>query len=132
MGDAPPGRFSDDAFLDALRHAGDPHADAAVAALIADGGTAAIGPTVRLLGANDTPLPADAPAPLKAFVDASPGLGPDADLPRLRRGGLAFYRNAVPSVLVLLASSLPRGYGAPCLCEILSMSRDLERHPYGR
>jgi hypothetical protein len=35
-------------------------------------------------------------------------------------------------VLVLLASSLPRGYAAPCLCEILSISRDLERHPYGR
>jgi hypothetical protein len=125
-------RWTDDVFLDALRHTGDSHADAAVAALIADGGIAAIGPIFRLLGANDTPLPADAPAPLKAFVDASPGLAADADLARLRRGGLAFYRNAVPSVLVLLASSLPRGYGAPCLCEILSISRDLERHPYGR
>lgn len=125
-------RWSNDAFLDALRRAGDPHADAAVAALIADGGIAAIGPIFRILGANDTPLPADAPAPLKAFVDASPGLPADADLPRLRRGGQAFYRNAVPSVLVLLASSLPRGYAAPCLCEILSISRDLERHPYGR
>ena len=125
-------RWADDAFLDTLRRTGDPHADAAVAALIADGGIARIGATFRLLGANDTPLPADAPAPLKAFVDAAPGLPADADLARLRRGGQAFYRNAVPSVLVLLASSLPRGYAAPCLCEILSLSRDLERHPYGR
>ena len=132
MGNAPDSRWSDDGFLDALRRAGDPHADAAVAALIADGGIAKIGPIFRLLGANDTPLPADAPAPLAAFVDAAPGLGPDTDLVRLRRGGQAFYRNAVPSVLVLLASSLPRGYAAPCLCEILSLSRDLERHPYGR
>ena len=132
MGDATDGRWSNDAFLDALRRAGDPHADAAVAALIADGGIAAIGPIFKLLGANDTPLPADAPAPLAAFIAASPGLSPDASLDRLRRGGRAFYRNAVPSVLVLLASSLPRGYAAPCLCEILSISRDLERHPYGR
>ena len=35
-------------------------------------------------------------------------------------------------MVVLLASSLPRGYAAPCLCEILGISRDLERHPFGR
>jgi len=31
-----------------------------------------------------------------------------------------------------LASSLPRGYAAPCLCEILSISRDLEGRPFDR
>jgi hypothetical protein len=51
---------------------------------------------------------------------------------RLPRGGQAFLRNALPSVVVLLASSLPRGYAAPCLGEILSISRDLERHPFSR
>jgi len=125
-------RWKDDAFLDALRRAGDPDADAAVGALIADGGIADVGRIFSMLKANDTPLPADAPAPLAAFVAASPGLPHGVDPVRLRRGGQAFYRNAVPSVLVLLASSLPRGYAAPCLCEILSISRDLERHPYGR
>ena len=35
-------------------------------------------------------------------------------------------------MVVLLASSLPRGYAAPCLSEILGISRDLERHPFGR
>jgi len=38
----------------------------------------------------------------------------------------------LPSVVVLLASSLPRGYAAPCLTEILTISKDLERHPFAR
>jgi hypothetical protein len=126
------GRWADDAFLDALRRAGDSAADAAVAALSADGGMAAVGAIFKLLKANDTPLPADAPAPLKAFMASSAGLPPDLDTARLASGGAAFLRNALPSVVVLLASSLPRGYAAPCICEILSISRDLERHPYGR
>ena len=50
----------------------------------------------------------------------------------LTRGGQVYLRHALPSSLVLLASSLPRGYAAPCLCEILSVSRDLQQHPYDR
>jgi hypothetical protein len=126
------GRWSDDAFLDALRASGDPAADAAVAALIADGGLAAAGAAFKVLRANDTPIPAGAPAPLHAFMAATHGLPPLADPARLRRGGEAFLRNSLPSVVVLLASSLPRGYAAPCLCEILSISGDLEQHPFGR
>jgi hypothetical protein len=130
--DAAAGQWSDDAFLDALRRSGDPAADAAVAALMADGGLPSVGAAFKLLRANDTPLPPDAPQPLKDFMASSAGLPPDLDLPRLARGGRAFLRNALPSVVVLLASSLPRGYAAPCLGEILGISRDLERHPFGR
>ena len=126
------GKWSDDAFLDSLRRQGDPQADEAVARLIADGGTQAVGPIFRMLQANDTPLPADAPQPLKDFMAASAGLPPDIDRTRLTRGCAVFLRNALPSVVVLLASSLPRGYAAPCLCEILSISRDLESHPFER
>jgi hypothetical protein len=126
------GQWSDDTFLDTLRRSGDPAADAAVAALIADGGLAAAGAVFKLLRANDTPLPPEAPQPLKDFMASSAGLPPDLDLTRLANGGRAFMRNALPSVVVLLASSLPRGYGAPCICEILSLSGDLERHPFGR
>ena len=125
-------KWSDDVFLDGLRRQGDPPADEAVARLIADRGGQSAGPIFKVLQANDTPLPADAPQPLKDFMAASAGLPPEIDRIRLPRGGEAFLRNALPSVVVLLASSLPRGYGAPCLCEILSISQDLERHPYGR
>jgi hypothetical protein len=128
----PDSRWSDDVFLDALRRSGDPAADAAVAGLIADGGLAAVGAIFKLLRVNDTPLPPDAPQPLKDFMAASAGLPPDLDLPRLPNGGRAFLRNSLPSVVVLLASSLPRGYAAPCISEILGISGDLERHPFGR
>src|SRR5690349_21597133 len=118
-------RWSDDAFLDTLRRAGDPPADAAVAALAAAGGDRAVGAIFRFLKANDTPLPADAPAPLQAFMAAATDLPPGIDLDRVARGGEAFLKNALPSVVVLLASSLPRGYAAPCLTEILTISKDL-------
>ena len=104
--------WSDDAFLDALRRSADPEADATVARLSADGGLASVGAIFKILKANDTPLPADAPAELHAFMAASPGLPPDLQPERLTRGGLAFLRNSLPSVVVLLASSLPRGYAA--------------------
>jgi hypothetical protein len=126
------GRWSDDVFLDALRASTDPPADTAVAGLIADGRSAEIGAIFKLLRANDSPLPASAPQPLKDFMASSAGLPPDLDLARLANGGQAFLRNALPSVVVLLASSLPRGYAAPCICEILSISGDLERHPFSR
>ena len=97
-----------------------------------EGGSAAVGRAFRVLQGNDTPLPPDAPEALHAFMRDAAGLPADADRARLQRGGQAFLRNALPSVVVLLASSLPRGYAAPCLTEILSISGDLDRHPYER
>jgi hypothetical protein len=125
-------QWSDDVFLDGLRRSGDPRADEAVRRLRDEGGSAAVGRAFRVLQGNDTPLPPDAPEALHAFMRDAGGLPAGADRARLHRGGEAFLRNALPSVVVLLASSLPRGYAAPCLTEILSISGDLERHPYER
>jgi ER-bound oxygenase mpaB/B'/Rubber oxygenase, catalytic domain len=132
MNGVPDPKWSDDTFLDGLRRQADAAADATIERLVAEHGEAAVGPIFKLLQANDTPLPADAPAPLHEFLARTGGLPADADPVRLQRGGNAFLKNAVPSVIVLLASSLPRGYAAPCLTEILSISGDLRRHPYDR
>jgi hypothetical protein len=128
----PAGKWSDDVFLDSLRRVGDPPADAAVRGLMTDGDRRAVGAIFALLQANDTPLPATAPRPLTDFMAASAGLPPGLETARLQRGGRAFLKNALPAVVVLLASSLPRGYAAPCLCEILTISGDLEHHPFRR
>jgi hypothetical protein len=128
----PNSKWSDDGFLDGLRRQGDPEADSAIANVVAGGHKDAVGPIFMHLRANDTPLPADAPQPLRDFMAASAGLPPAVDMIRLQRGGDAFLRNGLSSVVVLLASSLPRGYAAPCLCEILSISRDLEARPFDR
>ncbi len=128
----PTSKWSDDSFLDGLRRQGDPQADAAVAQVVADGEKKVVGAFFKSLRANDSPLPPDSPRPLRDFMAASEGLPHGLDPGRLQRGGEAFLRNGLPSVVVLLASSLPRGYAAPCLCEILSISRDLEGRPFDR
>ena len=128
----PSTKWSDDGFLNGLRQQADPEADATIAEIVAGGEKGSVGPLFMMLKANDTPLPANAPQPLKNFMASTAGLPPGIDMARLQRGGQAFLRNGVPAVVVLLASSLPRGYAAPCLCEILSISKDLEGRPFDR
>jgi len=115
-----------------LRQSGDPLADAAVARVKLEGGARAVAGAFRHLQGNASPIPPEAPPALHDFIDATGGLPARVDTARLSAGAAAFLENALPSVVVLLASSLPRGYAAPCLTEILSISRDLERHPYDR
>ncbi len=125
-------KWSDDCFLDGLRQTGDPAADQTVLQLMAGREMGEIGAIFKMLGKNDSPFPDDVPPPLREFLDATSELPPDVDMARLRRGGEVFLRHAASCAVVLLAGSLPRGYAAPCLCEILSISRDLARHPYDR
>lgn len=126
------GKWSDDGFLDSLRRQGDPLADEAVARLMADREVRAVNEIFKTLRADDDPIPADAPEPFREFVEATKELPPGADLDRLARGGHVFLKHASSAAVAMLASSLPRGYAAPCLCEILSISRDLQKHPYQR
>jgi uncharacterized protein (DUF2236 family) len=126
------GKWSDDGFLDNLRRQGDPLADEAVRLLMAQHEVRAVNEIFKTLRADDDPIPADAPEPFREFVDATRDLPPGADLGRLSRGGHVFLKHASSAAMAMLASSLPRGYAAPCLCEILSISRDLQKHPYQR
>ncbi len=126
------GKWSDDGFLDSLRRQGDPLADGAVLRLMAHREVRAVNEIFKTLRADDDPIPADAPEPFREFVEATRELPPGADLDRLARGGQVFLKHAASAAVAMLASSLPRGYAAPCLCEILSISRDLQKHPYQR
>ncbi|MES1244752.1 MAG: oxygenase MpaB family protein [Acidobacteriota bacterium] len=129
MGDP---KWSDDRFLDGLRRQGDSQADLAVRRLMEEREVRAVNELFKTLGADSTPIPADAPAPFREFVEATRGLPSWADRSRLARGGEVFLKHAFSSAVAMLASSLPRGYAAPCLCHILSISRDLQTHPYQR
>ena len=124
-------RWSDDAFLDGLRRGADPLADAAVARLWSEGGKRAVTGVFAMLKDNACALPASCPPAITEFFAATSDL-PALDMTQLERGGRAFCDNALPAVVVMLASSLPRGYGAPCLNEILSISGNLRHHPYER
>ncbi|HEX3130725.1 MAG TPA: oxygenase MpaB family protein [Thermoanaerobaculia bacterium] len=125
-------KWSDDRFLDSLRQQGDPQADLAVSRLVEERDVRAVNEVFKTLRADDSPIPEDAPAPFREFAEATGGLPSWADRGRLARGGEVFLKHAFSAAVVMLASSLPRGYAAPCLCHILSISRDLASHPYQR
>jgi len=133
VGDAPiDSRWDDDTFLDELRAQTDVTADETVAALVRDGGVAAVNRIFATLRADDRELPADAPAPLRDFIAATEAPLPDLDFDRLQRGGDVFLRHGFSAAIVLLLDSLPQGYSAPCLSRLLTISDDLGTHPYKR
>ena len=125
-------RWSDDLFLDSLRRQTDPLADSTVEALERDHGIDAVNRIFSTLHADDRAIPDDAPAPFRAFVNATRTPLPDLDGDRLDRGGAVFLRHGFSSAVVLLLASLPAGYSAPCLSRILTVSGDLGAHPYKR
>jgi hypothetical protein len=125
-------KWSDDRFLDSLRQQGDVQADLAVRRMMEEREVRAVNEIFKTLRADDAPIPADAPAPFLEFVEATRTLPSWADRSRLARGGDVFLKHSSSAAVVMLASSLPRGYAAPCLCRILSISRDLATHPYQR
>jgi hypothetical protein len=125
-------QWSDDGFLEGLRRQGDPLADQAVARLIQDGGIAQVNRLFGTLRSDDQPIPADAPAAFREFLAQTNRIPAGVDLDRVARGEAVFMKHAFTAALALLGKSLPEGYQAPCLTEILLISRDLAKSPYDR
>ncbi|MEM9300653.1 MAG: oxygenase MpaB family protein [Pseudomonadota bacterium] len=126
------GRWSDDGFLDGIRAQADPLADATVRALIDEHGIAKANQVFATLRTERCPLPEDTPGPLRDFLDQTDRLPAGVDQDRLAKGADAFMERAASGAMILLASSLPQGYGAPSLCEVLTVSDNLATHPYKR
>lgn len=125
-------RWSNTAFLDSLRDQGDFLADQTLDKLLADHGTRAVSRLFRIMHTNAEALPAETPPAVVGFFTASGSLPDWVDHDRLRRGADLYFEHAFPIALVLLAMSLPVGYSAPNLTQILHLSGDLETHPYKR
>jgi hypothetical protein len=125
-------QWSDDGFLDGLRRQGDPLADQAVARLIQDGGISQVNRLFGILRSDDQPIPPDAPAAFREFLAQTNRIPAGVDLERVERGEAVFMKHAFTAALALLGKSLPEGYQAPCLTEILMISRDLAKSPYDR
>lgn len=127
----PDPKWSDDRFLDQLKNQSDDLADETVRRLIADQGIQQIGLIFQQMRSDDSQMPADAPEPLREFIQQTGALPANADPARLdSREALLPYGPA--ACLVMLASSMPRGYAAPRITEILTISDDLETHPFKR
>lgn len=135
-------KWTDPAFLDALRHQGDPTAEAAVAALKADGvSQASLRRALGHMRHNGGQLPDDAPAVLRDFFAQnyercptcfSPDLPAWVDRDRLLRGQTVFAKHSVAAILVMLCKSLPEGYAAPGMAKVLNMSGELTKLPFHR
>jgi ER-bound oxygenase mpaB/B'/Rubber oxygenase, catalytic domain len=127
----PDSKWSDDRFLDQLKHQSDELADQTVKRLIAEHGMQRAQLVFQQMRSDDSQLPADAPEPIREFIERTRELPASADRERLdSEDALLLYGPA--ACLVMLASSLPRGYAAPRITEILTISDDLEVHPYKR
>ncbi|HEY4219431.1 MAG TPA: oxygenase MpaB family protein [Gemmatimonadaceae bacterium] len=135
-------RWSNDAFLDGLRQFGDGAADRCAIELSKTDNSAAVARAMFAgMTQNDQRLPADAPAPLRAFFDETyawchrcrqPALPAWVDRDRVIRGQTVFMERLIPSVLVLLCKSLPEGYAAAGATKILNISGELLAHTYHR
>ena len=126
-------RWTDD-FLDDLRQQGDWHADQCLAQLIDDGEINHASQLFQHLDFNsDKAIISQVQFPaLRAFFDTTNTLPSHTDYDRIRRAEDLFSNHLYPIALVMLCSSLPSGYAAKCLCEILNLSGALQHHPYRR
>jgi hypothetical protein len=120
------------AFLDALRIQGDPHADETFARILADGEESRIGALFARMDTNDTTPPGQIFPTASAFFETTGHLPQGVDLARIQAGEVLFWKHAYNIALVLLAKSLPEGYAAPNLSQILNMSGDLRSRTYKR
>lgn len=126
-------KWSDDGFLDEIRAQSDPLASDCVRALGDQGVTTKeITRVFREMTYNGATLPGGTPAVLRSFLEETSRVPADADLARLQRGQVAFMTHAVPGCLALLHKSLPEGYAAPTLTEVLGISAQLQENPYHR
>ncbi|MCP3959594.1 MAG: DUF2236 domain-containing protein [bacterium] len=125
-------KWKDDEFLDQIRKGGDDLADEAVTRLHSEHGIEAVNRIFQNLRGDHQPLPDDAPAPFVDFMEATAEVPGGLDVERLERGVEVLRTHAIPAAVVLLASSLPSGYSAPCLSRVLTVSNNLGTHPYRR
>jgi hypothetical protein len=127
----PDPKWSDDHFLNELQQQSDALADQTVRRLVEDRGIQGIGTLFQVMRTGDAQIPADAPAPIREFIEQTGELPANADYARLSgQDSLLLFGPA--SLMVMLASSMTRGYAAPRLCDILTISDDLGTHPYKR
>lgn len=124
-------RWSDE-FLNKLRAESDELADKYLRLIMADNEKSGVRKLFATMDSNDAVPPGDHFPELAEFFQLTHNLPPGTDLQRIRRGELLFLKHILAGALVLLAKSLPEGYAAPNLSQILSISNDLKTHLYKR
>jgi hypothetical protein len=120
------------AFLEKLRHEGDPEADDALERALKDNEAEGARKLFAVMNSNDEVSPGQHFPIIADFFERTNRLPADVDKDRLDRGEAVFEAHAYSGALALLAKSLPEGYQAPNLTKILNISGDLRVHTYRR
>lgn len=120
-----------DPVLDAARRRGDPEADAVIAALFAAGGPDAVRGVMAHLVTNRQFVPADLPAPLRAYLEATAIVDP-RDAATIAAGERIFATHGPEVLLLLCCSSLPSAYAAGRGVQVLYRTSYLAKRPTRR
>ena len=135
--DDDPLRWSDPSFLDEMRDSTDLAADACVAALDREVPPRNFHGLFATLSRNDVDMSA-LPEPLKTFLESTRTIPALDDMPiegvleRVKRGQEVFQNHTGIACLILLLKSLPEGYQAPNLTQLLQVSGNLEDNTFRR
>lgn len=121
-----------DAFLDTMRAQGDPPADAVVQEIFAQGQVVSVNQLMRLLFHNDTALPEELPAPVRAYFEATAALPDWADQQQIARGAALFGRHVSQVMLLLGHYALPACYAARNGVQVLHVTGHLSKNPRPR
>ena len=121
-----------DAFLDPMRHVGDPPADAAISKMFAAGQVDSVNALMRTLVSNDEMLADALPDAVKTFLATTEDLPPFANKDVIAAGEQVFWKWGPQLVLVLLTYSLPYCYAGKKGVQVLALTSRLSNNAQRR
>jgi hypothetical protein len=114
-----------DEFLDPMREVGDPPADAAIAALFAEGDIQSVNALMQNLVANEGYVPESLPAAVREFLATTEDLPPWANAEAIAIGENVFWEWGPQLILLLHCYSLPFCYAARKGVQVLALTSRL-------
>lgn len=121
-----------DDFLDQMREAGDPRADAVVTEILDGGRTAAVNDLMKTLVRNDGVPARKLPKVVRDYLETTDDLPSWADPERITAGERFFEIHGPACVMSLACASLPACYAAARGVQVLSLTARLQTNPVRR
>lgn len=121
-----------DEVLARMRACGDAPADKALVSAMAHHDIPTINRLFGSFSAEREAMGPGVPQSFRTFAEATSAQPPGLDIARATRGGEVMLEHATLCSLALLLYSLPYGYAAPRLANILDLTQNLEKRTYLR
>ena len=113
--------------VDALKFQGDPLADGVIADLVASGRVGVVNDVLAHFRANDQPIPADLPEPVRAYLVTTDDPPAWADLDRVGRAYEFFVDDGVHVAAVLSFGAMVNCYAQPRPSRVLALTHGLNQ-----